>query len=1410
MSHLRTKLRSGGLPLGLAAFSFVLALAQRPGTAVADTKIDLHVDPAAFLGDVASVWSSSGGLGQVQAGQYAGYLFPMAPFFWLGDVVGLAPWLVQRLWLGGVLALACWGTVRLMDVLVGRPRGAAHLVAGVLVAVNPYVLEFAGRTSVTLLGYAVLPWLLLAVYRGVREPRGWTWPAAAALLVACTGGGVNAAVTAWLLLAPVGLLLYEVLLGTVTWRGAWQFAWRALLLGVGASLWWLVPVALHGGYGVNFLPFTESPGAIWGTSSLSESFRLAGYWLSYLGTGFGLKLFPSIDTSKTLLYDAPTVIASFLIPGLAVAGYAWSRRRRYAPFLLGLLIVGLFVMVVGFPDGVPLRRAITFAYYRVEGLQFLRTTYKAGPLVALALAGLGGLAAAELHRRLRGRRAWLVATAAAGVALVVAANWPAFDGKMLDRRVAYDQVPGAWRQVARDVDRMPPATRALVLPGQLFPFYRWGGTQDPILAALTDRPVTARSTVPYSDIHAADLLYTTDNLVQQRRLVPGQLSPLLDLMSVGAVVTGSDDDRDRSGSAEPLGVAQDLRRQPGLGRPSASYGPRRRFGGVQGDLGQRGALPQVRRYGRDPARRLVRVEPVAGQTTVDGSAETLAAMAAFGALPRTGALAYAGDRTPAEVRRAARAGGAVVIGDGNRRRVFTAARARQDHGATVRAGDPFSIDAALLNPFPDRGSDAQTVALVRGARSVRAPYSPTFPQFPEHRPVAAFDGDPVTYWVADRYLARERRYIDIDFGRPVRVDRLDLLPKRESNTDLTEVEIAAKRYPLHRGWNRLRPGLGRVRGLRVRVTAVKAPNQLQAGPGAIAEIRIPGVRVRDRLRPPRLAERALRGADLRRSALTYLFSRTTGDDPYRRSRRPDPARGYVPITRNLDAALVSDPGDGETAIERTIDPPATRSYDLAAWVSVAPGASDAALDRLAGYRGPVRVTSSARWQSRPRYRGSAAFDGRAGSAWVAPLRSPRASLSWSLPRPVTVRRLTLGRPPVGARAPAAVRLSWEGGRTGVLAVGDGGSVRLPRPARGRDFRLQVVRARPPGPRQDRDAVGIAELRGAGVPEVRAAGGDRVRSSCAAISIRARGASRGMRFTGARADFEAGRPLRAEGCGRLTLPAGRQDVSVRSQVARVDLLELRSPAPEPVAATGPTGSVTDYGSEGRGRRDGVRVAVTGPSWLVLGESYSRGWRAWCNDRALGEPTLIDGFANGWRVGRDCRDVRFAYAPNRVAAWSYLLALPIVAVLLVLVVLGLRRRRPGWPVPAQLPDPPVARWPLRRALAAGVVLVPVAAFLFAIRAGVLIGPGVAFVLWRGLGPGVLSAAAGLLVGVAAPAVALLEPPVDLGGFNSEYATDLVGAHWLALAAFVALAVALWRGLSTASGANRGQAGERPTAP
>ena len=516
---MRLSRRETGIPLVLGAGAFALALAQRPGWASADTKINLHVAPGRFLGDVASMWTSTGQLGDVQTGQQAGYLFPMGPFFSLGHAVGISPWLVQRLWLGALLALSAWGVVRLLDALLGRPRGLAQLVGGAVYAINPFVVTYANRTTVTLLAYAALPWLMLAVHRGIRE-RGWAWPAAFALLVAASGGGVNGAVTAWMLLGPALLLVYELVWAGAGWRVARGFVWRTLLLTFLLSLWWVVPAYVQTAHGIDFLRFTEQPGTVWGTTSASESLRLMGFWLSYVGVGFAGRAIPYFDDAHTLLFSLPVVVAGLLVPALALGGFVWTRRWRYGPFFLGLALVAVVVMVAGFPEGTPLRHGLNFAYNHAASLRFLRASYKAGPLLAIAIACLIGPAVEQAARRVALRfgaaRALGVSLAAGAVVLAAVAAWPLVGGVAQDRQVSFKSVPAAWRSAATGLDRELPAnSRAMVLPGQLFAFYRWGGTVDPILPALTDRPVAIRNVPPYDDLHAVDMLWTTDNLVNQ-------------------------------------------------------------------------------------------------------------------------------------------------------------------------------------------------------------------------------------------------------------------------------------------------------------------------------------------------------------------------------------------------------------------------------------------------------------------------------------------------------------------------------------------------------------------------------------------------------------------------------------------------------------------------------------------------------------------------------------------------------------------------------------------------------------------------------------------------------------------------------------------------------------------------------
>jgi hypothetical protein len=211
--------------------------------------------------------------------------------------------------------------------------------------------------------------------------------------------------------------------------------------------------------------------------------------------------------------------------------------------------------------------------------------------------------------------------------------------------------------------------------------------------------------------------------------------------------------------------------------------------------------------------------------------------------------------------------------------------------------------------------------------------------------------------------------------------------------------------------------------------------------------------------------------------------------------------------------------------------------------------------------------------------------------------------------------------------------------------------------------------------------------------------------------------------------------------------------------------------------------------------------------VLGQSYNRGWRAYCGDHSLGKPVAIDGFANGWRVDRDCPEASFRFEPQRAVQWGYWISG--IACLLLLAFLVIRRRRRG-PVEALDPWLPARESPARMALPrAAAVAVPAAlllAFLFALRAGPPVWLGLTLILWRGIGARTLTLAAGALLAVAVPVLYVLFPGPDRGGFNPEYAVKHLGAHWVSVAAYVLLAAALARTLSTASRASGDRPGER----
>jgi arabinofuranan 3-O-arabinosyltransferase len=149
--------RSG--PLGLSAVITVFCFWQAPGRIIADTKLDLALNPFQFMHRATQLWDPHQSFGQIQ-NQATGYLFPMGPFFALGRALHVPAWVVQRSWIALLLVLAMWGVLRVAEELrIGTP--SARLLAGAVYALSPAMLSVIGIASGGQLPAALVPWALL-------------------------------------------------------------------------------------------------------------------------------------------------------------------------------------------------------------------------------------------------------------------------------------------------------------------------------------------------------------------------------------------------------------------------------------------------------------------------------------------------------------------------------------------------------------------------------------------------------------------------------------------------------------------------------------------------------------------------------------------------------------------------------------------------------------------------------------------------------------------------------------------------------------------------------------------------------------------------------------------------------------------------------------------------------------------------------------------------------------------------------------------------------------------------------------------------------------------------------------------------------------------------------------------------
>jgi arabinofuranan 3-O-arabinosyltransferase len=1234
--------------LALALLVATAVILTDQGWFTPDTKPEVYLAPLRTLARTLSTWDPDPHLGQpnFQTG-----LLPVSVVVSAIDATGLPAWLVVRVWRTLLLLAAGWGAVRLFHLLAGeRSTPAGRVAAGAVYVANPYVLV-AGATTPVLVPYALLPWLLLAFARSLREPASWRWPAAFALSFFLMTGMNAGVVAVFMCLALPCYLLYVRLTERTPWR---RLAWptlRCLSLALLVSLYWLVPAAMAGETGEAVAAFTETPDNVASTSSYAESLRLLGFWVMY----FQQDGKAAIPGAVGYLTAVPVLLASFALPVLAAACALLARARARA-FAVILLAVAVPVMVGVFPPKAPspFGRLLRAAFDDLPGAIAFRTTNKAGALVALAFALLFGLGAAELFRRGDLEPGWRAAIAAAVAVVLAVAVLPAWTGGLYPIRY---NVPGYWRQLARDVNAGPAGSRVLLAPGTSNVAYRWGMEgPDDLNLSLLSRPSVARTTVPNGSIEQTNFLAAMDIPVSTGSADPEVVAAMARYLGVSDVVVRNDLRWETFGGARPAVVAKSLAGSDAL-RPAGSYGrPGEHTVAAGSDLYppeqalQDAALPPVQRYAVAGPRPVTRAEPVQGAMLVDGDSFAIPSLVRLGLAPGGPAFRLLGSMTPADLAASLAGGARVVVSDTNRRRAWGSFRTGQNYSPTLRADQP--LPPSSLSLFGD--ADAQTVTRLEGARSVTATASGSLlTNTPFGKPELAFDGDRRTAWVTGDFGGAVGQSVTLTLEEPVDVGEVVLRPV------LTEpgVQIAAVRVRVDAGAVEVPvPAEPEVRvavphattaTVSVEITQVRGAG---LNPVGFWEIGVPGVQVRQVVRLPqtlrRLAER-LSPADRERLDAAPI------DVVLARAAAADGDRSH----------------DEEQALDRELWLPAERDFAVSGLAAAGPNLPDPVVDRLAGARGGVVASSSSRFFDAVGARASQALDGDPESAWVPDGRGPGEWIELELPgdrldHVDVVQTVPAGL--AGVDVITAAQVSVNGGKP-FLAGLKQGTTRVDFPAQKvRRLRLTIDKVAGLG-----GQVRISELV-AGDARIPKVSTSRRLSGCVHVA-NVDGEPLEARLDGTLGQLAAGRALPLRGCGGpLRLGAGDHQV-VSANGWLIDLLALSS---SPAARAAPPAPPVDLRVTGSSR-SGMTVRTgpaTGPWYLVAGQGYDRRWRATMDGRPLGPPLLLDGYSVGWRI-TDQRPHRFevAFGPQQAATWSLVASgAGLVLVALLLAGVGLR-----WP-------------------------------------------------------------------------------------------------------------------------------------
>ncbi|HWS36774.1 MAG TPA: alpha-(1-_3)-arabinofuranosyltransferase family protein [Actinoplanes sp.] len=1234
-----------------ALLLFVVAFVQRPGRITFDTKLDLTEDPIGFMARALHLWNPSATSGELQQQAY-GYLFPMAPFFAVGDFLGTPAWITQRLWCAVLLCAAYFGTLLLARAMrIGSDGG--RIVGALAYALAPRMLTEIGPLSSEMLPVVFLPWVMLPLvrYRRIGSARR---AAALSALAVLFMGGINAAAVVMALVLP-GLWLI-----TRRWDRdlARLIAWWVLCV-VGVTLWWIVPLLLFGQYSLPFLDFIESSGTTTAVVSLFQAIRGTNQWVGYIVQGD-----PWWPAGWTLVDNPALMAVTGLVAAIGLAGLA-VRGLPERRFLILAAVTGLSLLTVGYVGTVdspfaPLVRDL------LDGpLAPLRNVHKFEPVLRLPIAlGLAYAVSRSLtwpRPRLR-----IPAVPVAAMLLVVAAA-PA-GMTLLRPGPGWTEVPTYWRQAADWLADRDAQARTLVVPGSGFAQNTWGRTVDEPMQTLAGAPWATRNQIPLGSEGNTRAMDAIEAVLEQGRGSPA-LAAFLARSGYKYLLVRHDLDRAAAG-APPISVVRSaIAGSPGL-EAAAEFGPLVGAGGVNPSPADTGVqVPAIEVYAvTDPVPQ-VSATAIAGVPVVSGGPESLLGLLEQGLIEAGQPAVLAGDATGELGLTGGEPPARQIVTDGLRRRELNIGLVRDNVSQTLTADEESRQGRVRDDLIPFDPAGHQTVAEYQGIRSVTASSSIGFADLvgsidPSGLPFAALDGDTGTAWRSDPLRGGPGQWIDVQLGTAKRVTAITV----DFSEDLREAApvalvristdqgIVDRPVPSTAGPHTLSTLPGLTTAVRVTVLALRQGYQ---GGVALRELGIPGL----------AAERGLRApSDLvTGTAPVYAFGRGAEE-------RGSCFRGGSGDTIRCDQFLARR-GEEPLGVDRYFTTPVDAEYRLKLTARPLPyGPLPLAL--------PVTATATSVLTGDVTAGAYNAIDGDPATAWLAEPDDDRAtlSLSWKKARRIDRIRLVVPETPAAAR-PAQVQIT-AGGKDFVAQVAADGLVTFPAvtttrldvtPAvNGPDRLLADTRGRGwPAP------AGIAEIQVPGLAGLLtpAVGTTPLAVPCGSgPTVEIAGVGYPTAVTGTLADIRAGRALPVTICDDFaadSVPLSAGDQHLRTVPSASFVVDSATLTPEGVTTPATTARAVTVDDWQAGERT-VTVAAGAASLLVVAENQNAGWAAVLNGQTL-RPVRVDGWQQAFVLpAGDGGTVTLTFTPDEPYRAGLAAGAGLVLLILVLALIPVRRR------------------------------------------------------------------------------------------------------------------------------------------